>query len=116
MKNKTRKPDISWIGKSFQAGNVKVSLNGKKVGEVTVVDGSFQIDIPENIKSNVPIDKLPSRMKELSIAHHISRFLSYIGLRVDVLENGKELVSLGKGVHSLLGNVKLKITRLRKIM
>jgi hypothetical protein len=116
MTNRTSKSNIDWLGKSFQSGHVNVSLNGKKVGEVAIENGSFQIDLPDNLKASIAVDKLPSKMKELSIAHSISRILSSLGLRIDVHENGKEIASLGKGVHSLLGNVKLKISRLKKIM
>ncbi len=116
MKNKTSKPGIDWIGKSFQTGHVNVSVNGKKVGDVTLEHGLLKIDILADLKTTIPMNKVPSKMKELSIAHSISRFFSSIGLRIDVWEDGKEIASLGKGVHSLLGNVKLKVSRLRKIM
>ena len=116
MKDRASKTDLTWIGDSLQSGKVKVSVNGNRVGDVSIDKGRVNIDIPKTLTIDMPVKKFPSKMKELSIAHHMSHFLSILGLRIDVKEEGQELASLGKGVHSILGNVKLKISRLKKLM
>lgn len=116
MKDRASKTDLTWIGDSLQSGNVKVSINGNRVGDVSIAKGRVDIDIPKTLTVDIPVKKFPSKMKELSIAHHISHFLSILGLRIDVKEEGQELASFGNGVHSILGNVKLKISRLKKLM
>lgn len=116
MKRKASKTDLTWIGDSLQSGNVKVSINGNKVGDVSIENGRVNVDIPKTLIIDMPVKKFPSKMKELSVAHYLSKFLSILGLRIDVKEQGQELASLGKGVHSILGNVKLKISRLKKLM
>ncbi len=107
---------MEWIGRSFQSGSLRVSLNGKPLGDIAVEKGSFKVDVSKNLFDNLPLDRFPSKMKELSLSHHLSRFLSSLGMRVDIDEDGEELASLGKGVHSVLGNVKLKVLRLKKLM
>lgn len=117
MKNRTNKHnELNFVGSSLQSGHVQVSLNGKKIGDVSIANGIVGVDVPNDFLVNFPVNKFPSKFKELSLAHKMSRIFSTLGLKIDMTEDGEELASLGKGVHSLLGNVKLKISRLRKFM
>lgn len=105
-------------GKIFShiSGSLTVIINGKEFSRIRFVDSSMELSLLSEKLSSSMIKVVPKEARKLSFLRRISKLLAKLGLTVIISDNRGELMVIGYKVHSVLGDVKIKVLRLRKYL
>ncbi len=100
----------------IQSGKVDIAVNGKHVVTMDATDNNVTARLAneEQIKNIVRL--IPRRAKHLRFLHRISALMDRMGIYLEICDAGGTIMELGKGAHSILGNVKIKMSRIRRII
>jgi hypothetical protein len=99
----------------IQSGSVKVSVNGTELVTVKCDYNNFEIDIADEkaVKKHASI--IPRKLRHLKVLHELSALLDRNGISVSINDDSGLIIKVGKGAKSVLGNVHIKLTRIRRI-
>jgi hypothetical protein len=105
-------------GKIFSgiSGTITVNINGKEFSRISFVDSSMELMLLNEKLSSSFIRVVPKDTRKLSFLRRISKFLAKLGITVSISDSKGELMVIGYKVHSVLGDVKIKVLRLRKYL
>ena len=100
----------------IQSGKIDIAVNGIPLAVVDTVNNQVSVKLlnEEEIKHLVKI--IPRSARHLKFLHRVSALTEKLGFSLDLNDSSGSIVKMGKGVHSVLGNVKVKMTRIRRIM
>ncbi len=97
-------------------GKAKVAVNGVPFSSVELTGESIIINIENGDTFTRILSILPKKALKLSILHKSSGLLKKLGIKVEIDDSNGELIVMGRGVHSILGGVKVKALKLRKYL
>ncbi|MCL4451799.1 MAG: hypothetical protein M1327_04145 [Candidatus Thermoplasmatota archaeon] len=105
-------------GKIFSriSGSITVIVNGNEFSKIRFVDSSMELSLLNDKLSSSLIRVVPKEARKLSFLRRISKILAKLGITVIIKDGKGELMVIGYKVHSVLGDVKIKVLRLRKYL
>jgi|GEM_PF-6604588 hypothetical protein len=105
-------------GKIFSriSGSITVIINGKEFSRISFVDSSMELTLLDEKLSSSFIKVVPKEAKKLSFLRRISKLIAKLGITVNISDSRGELMVIGYKTHSILGDVKIKVMRLRKYL
>ena len=105
-------------GKIFSriSGSITVIVNGSEFSKISFVDSSMELSLLNDKLSSSLIMVVPKGARKLSFLRRISKLLANLGISVIIKDSKGELMVIGYKVHSVFGDVKIKVLRLRKYL
>jgi hypothetical protein len=99
-----------------QSGKIEIAVNGIPLAVVDTVNNQVSVKLlnEDEIKHLVKI--IPRSARHLKVLHRVSAFAERLGFSMDLNDSSGSILKLGKGAHSVLGNVKVKMSRIRRIV
>ena len=100
----------------IQSGKIDIAVNGIPMAVVDTVNNQVSVKLlnEEEIKHLVKI--VPRSARHLKFLHRVSALTERLGFSLDLNDSSGSILKLGKGAHSVLGNVKVKMSRIRRIV
>ena len=100
----------------IQSGKIDIAVNGIPMAVVDTVNNQVSVKLlnEEEIKHLVKI--VPRSARHLKFLHRVSALTEKLGFSLDLNDSSGSILKLGKGARSVLGNVKVKMSRIRRIV
>lgn len=102
---------------SLKSGKVSIHFNQDETLEVKVSGNDISVNLEEPASHGEGLVNLHTRLTELRLLRGLSKFLHGSSIRLEVYRNRQKIISMGRGINSLLGNEKvhfLNLLRSRK--
>ncbi len=100
----------------FIGGSMKVNLNGNQFLEVKAQGRQLSINVisPEYVHR---ISRaVPHYSGKMKLLRYISSLLEKTGFTLELDDSGKEFLTMGSGIHGLLGHFKVNPIRARRFL
>ena len=99
----------------FEAhGSVSMRINSKDFANITADGTGISVTFTNPGYLKELAGKAPHQMKRITFLRHLSAFMFHMGLTLMVNDERGEIVSMGKGIHGILGHLKVSLLRARK--
>lgn len=99
---------------SLRAGKVSISFNRDETLEVNVSGKDISVDLEEPHNHGTGFNSLRNRLTQLSLLRGMSRSLHGSSIKLEIYRNRKKIISMGRGINSVLGNEKVHFLNLMK--
>ncbi len=96
------------------SGKIHINLNERDFADLDFSGNTVQLSVKNPAMFKRIFLLIPKEERRLSHIHRISRIISRFGLTFEIHDSKGLLMKMGKGAHSLLGNVEVKLLRIRK--
>lgn len=96
------------------SGKIQIILNREDFADLTFSGNAAKLTVKNPGIFKRIFFLIPKKERKLSHIHRISKIVSRFGLVFEIDDSRGLLMRMGNGVHSLLGNVEIKLLRIRK--
>jgi hypothetical protein len=100
----------------IRSGKVDVIVNGTPLATVESEDNQVSVKLLNDDEIKHLVKMIPHGARHLKLVHRISAYIEKTGFSLDINDSSGSILKLGKGAHSVLGNVKVKMSRIRRII
>lgn len=98
--------------KSLKAGKATIRFLRGETLEITVSGNNISVNLEEPGTHLERLMSVRSRITEIKFLRGLSRLLHKSSIRLEIYRNRRKIVSMGRGIHSLLGNEKVHFLNL----
>ncbi|WP_393972048.1 hypothetical protein OXIME_000651 [Oxyplasma meridianum] len=116
MKNQNNNAIAHFSSNLLNSGSLSIKFNGEAFARVNLNQGDVDILLENGERAKKLSKVMPHSLKKMKTMHLISRITAKIGITVTVSDQKGLILKLGRGVHSIMGNFEVKITRIGKYL
>ncbi|MFG1520200.1 MAG: hypothetical protein AAE977_07010 [Thermoplasmataceae archaeon] len=116
MKDQLIEPIVSVASRSLKSGNVRVSLDRKPLIEIKFGDRFAGITLNDRDNVRRIYHTIPKSDERFSTVKRIANILKNHGYLLEIRTDKALLLELGRGVHSITGDLKVKLLEMRKYL
>ncbi|MGC8608389.1 MAG: hypothetical protein ACP5UV_00790 [Thermoplasmata archaeon] len=98
----------------LQSGFVRIKINNGEFAEIGVSSNHVKVILKNAETLKNLSEKTPHAIKKIKNVHKLSSLMTQMGITVEFYDSKGEILSIGSGIHSILGNFEIKPTRIRK--
>ena len=100
----------------IRSGKIDIAVNGVPLAVVETANNQVSVKLlnEEEIKHLLKV--IPRSARHLKFLHRASALTEKLGFSLEINDASGSILKLGKGAHSVLGNVKVKMSRIRRIV
>ncbi|MEM0157849.1 MAG: hypothetical protein QXN26_07325 [Thermoplasmataceae archaeon] len=100
----------------LQSGKIDIAVNGIPTAALVAMDNHVTVNLINEDEIKHIVRAIPRGAKHLKYLHRISAMVEKAGISLDLTDSSGSIMQLGKSAHSILGNVKIKMSRIRRIL
>ena len=100
----------------IRSGKIDIAVHGVPLAVVETANNQVSVKLlnEEEIKHLLKV--IPRSARHLKFLHRASALTEKLGFSLEINDASGSILKLGKGAHSVLGNVKVKMSRIRRIV
>lgn len=98
------------------SGSVLIRKDGNDFAKMDINNSNITVSIINDKLLKDDLKKLPAGVKKLKVLHKMSKFLNLLGITLELNYKNESIIKMGKGIKSIMGNVKVHLLRLREII
>lgn len=99
---------------SLKSGKIGIRINDRKPVRIEIYGETISVDIPGEHAFGEGFEGFRYRLTEIRLIRKVAEILNKSSKKLDLLIEGRKLLSMGKGVNSILGNEKFFFSNLMR--
>lgn len=98
------------------SGSIVMKKDGSDFLKIDINDSNVTVSIIDDKLLKDNLKQLPAAVKKLKVLHKISNILNVLGITLELKYKNESIIKMGKGIKSLIGNVKVHILRVKEFI
>ncbi|CAC11624.1 hypothetical protein [Thermoplasma acidophilum] len=116
MKKPSNDQDTAPDKCALLSGTVHIRIDNYELAEISISNNHLKVTLKDAETVKGLSEKIHGTLKMIKIIRELSYSMTRKGIKVEIYDSDNMILSMGAGVHSLLGNFEIKPTRIRKYL